>query len=69
LYYRTGPGTSYPYLGEYPYKTLVYIVCQESGELYGGNIWWDKLTTGYYMTDVYITTAKMGPPASGIPQC
>lgn len=70
---RSGPGyTSYPKVGGLYDGWEADIVCQTLGETVSGgpgtSSVWDRLTSGGYVTDVYIDTPSNGfsPP---IPQC
>jgi hypothetical protein len=76
LHERTGPGySSFPSVGMLYDGEAVDIVCQTTGELLTPNhgtasTVWDRLTNGFYVTDVYVDTPGVGgafsPP---IPTC
>ncbi len=69
LYVRGGPGTNYPATASLANGATFYTYCQAPGTNLNGNGWWDKLTTGGYISDYYTSTPGEGPPASGIPRC
>jgi uncharacterized protein YraI len=66
---RSGPGTGYRVVGSLGGGATFYVYCQAAGTNVNNNIWWDKLTTGGYISDYYTNTPGVGPGSSGIPQC
>ena len=66
---RSGPGTGYGVIGGLGGGATFYVSCQASGTNVNGNVWWDRLTTGGYISDYYTTTPGAGPGNSGIPAC
>jgi len=77
LHERAGPGySSYPMVGSIPEGAEVDVVCQDSGETVGpspatGNssAIWDRLTSGVWVSDLYITTPDVGTWSPPIPHC
>lgn len=64
---RSGPGPSYPLIKVYPNGASVAVVCQTPGTGVGSTAVWDKLNTGSYVTDYYMSTpSKTGysPPVT-----
>jgi hypothetical protein len=74
---RSGPGYSnYAMVGTLAANAEVDIVCQAAGETVGpspttGNssAIWDKLTSGGWVSDLYISTPNVGTWSPPIPQC
>jgi hypothetical protein len=68
---RTGPGTSYSYLGTRLYNgAAVQILCQYAGSLVAGTTAiWDFVEPGVWVTDYYINTPEVGVFTPGIAHC
>jgi hypothetical protein len=76
LHERTGPGYStYASVGTLYDGDAVDVVCQAMGELVGpgrdglSSAVWDKLTSGAWVSDYYISTPDVGTFSTPIPQC
>jgi hypothetical protein len=77
LHVRAGPGySSYASLGVLSDGTDVQIVCQAEGETVGpspssgvSSSIWDKLTSGGWVSDLYIDTPGFGTWTPSIPRC
>ncbi len=74
LMLRSGPGYSdYAALGVLPEGAEVDIVCQAAGETvsngYASSSIWDRLTSGDWVTDFYLSTPNIGTWSPPIPQC
>lgn len=68
---RTGPGTEFPTTGRrLPDGTRVTVTCQIRGEsisgTFGTSTWWDKLSSGGFVSDAYVFTGSDGRVA---PEC
>jgi hypothetical protein len=74
---RSGPGYSgFPQIGRLSDGDGIAIVCQTTGETVGpspttGNssAIWDRLSSGGYVSDLYVTTPAIGQFTPGIPSC
>jgi hypothetical protein len=74
---RSGPGySSFAALGSLSDGTSVAIACQASGETVGpsratgvSSSIWDHLTSGGWVSDLYVTTPGAGSWTGGIPRC
>ncbi len=59
---RSGPGTGYTATGTVSDGQIVTITCQITGTsvtgTYGTSTWWDKLSSGGYITDSYVLTGS-----------
>jgi hypothetical protein len=74
---RSGPGYSeFALVGSLPEGAEADVVCQAVGQTVGpspatGNssAIWDKLTDGYWVSDLYLTTPNVGTWSPPIPQC
>ncbi len=53
---RTAPSPSYPLVKVYEQGASLPVVCQTPGSLVGTTRVWDKLNTGAYVTDNYVST-------------
>ncbi len=77
LHLRAGPGySSYASLGVLGDGSEVQIVCQTEGETVGpspssgvSSSVWDKLTSGAWVSDLYIDTPGFGTWTPTIPRC
>ena len=73
---RTGPGTSWPSVGEIPAGTWVTISCATQGEviddIWGPDPWWDHVDyagASGYITDEWVDTQNDVKDRSIIPAC
>jgi len=66
---RTGPSTAYPVAATYAAKATVPAVCQAPGSAVGTTSVWDKLSTGTYVTDYYISTPSSTGYSAPLPRC
>jgi uncharacterized protein YraI len=53
---RRGPGTSYHVTRTYAPGAALRVTCQASGQRVGSTKVWDKLATGRYVPDYYVST-------------
>ncbi|MGP3950606.1 glycoside hydrolase domain-containing protein [Streptomyces sp. 7N604] len=66
---RTGPGTSYATAGTLPGGALAWVVCQASGSAVSGTKVWDKLDTGRWVSDYYVSNASNTTYSKPVPRC
>ena len=66
---RTGPSTAHPVATRYAAKATVPVVCQAPGSAVGSTKVWDKLSTGAYVTDYYISTPSNTGYSAPLPRC
>jgi uncharacterized protein YraI len=66
---RSGPSTSYPVVATYPTGSRIKIVCQTPGSTVGSTKVWDKLTSGAYVTDYYLSTPSQTTYSAPVPRC
>ena len=66
---RTGPSTSYPVARTYPSGSTLKVVCQTRGSKVGTTYVWDKLSTGTYVTDYYVSTPSNTGYSAPLPRC
>ncbi len=67
LFERSGPSTGYAIKGSIPNRATIHIVCQTTGSTVNGSDIWDKLTTGWYVTDYYTSTPVFDGWSAPIP--
>ncbi|MFW5473113.1 glycoside hydrolase domain-containing protein [Knoellia sp. CPCC 206450] len=53
---RSGPGSSYPVVGTVASGSTVSVVCQALGQTVGSTAVWDRISSGGYVTDLYLST-------------
>ncbi|MFJ5779119.1 glycoside hydrolase domain-containing protein [Streptomyces sp. NPDC093094] len=66
---RTGPGTGYPVAGTHAPGATVRVVCQTPGTKVGTTSVWNRLTTGHYVTDHYVSTPSGTGYSAPLPRC
>ena len=66
---RTGPSTSYPVAATYAPRATVPVACQAPGSAVGTTKVWDKLTTGAYVSDYYVSTPSNTGYSAPLPRC
>lgn len=66
---RSAQSTSAAVVGTLPYHTAVAIACQTTGSSVNGSPIWDKLSTGPYVSDYYVSTPNVGTYSPGLPEC
>ena len=66
---RTGPSTSYPVATTYAPGATVPVACQAPGSAVATTRVWDKLTTGGYVTDYYVSTPSNAGYSPPLPRC
>jgi uncharacterized protein YraI len=66
---RTDPSKVYPVVASYPKGTVVNVVCQTWGPKVGTTTVWNRLSTGSYVSDYYITTPSNTTYSAPLPKC
>jgi hypothetical protein len=66
---RSGPGSSYTKQGTLPSGSLAWTYCQKPGSKVATTPVWDRINTGSYVTDYYLTTASKTTYSSPLPRC
>ncbi|HEU4542553.1 MAG TPA: glycoside hydrolase domain-containing protein [Jiangellaceae bacterium] len=66
---RSGPSTSYSVARTYAPGASLPVVCQTSGQKVGTTAVWDRLTTGAWVSDYYVSTPSNTGFTSALPRC
>ncbi len=66
---RSGPSSAYPVIGTVAANATVSVVCQARGQLVGTTAVWDRLSTGGYVTDRYISTPSQTTFSAPLQRC
>lgn len=66
---RGGPSSAYPIVGTLPAGSSVSVICQARGQLVGTTSVWDRISTGGYVTDRYVSTPSSTTFSSSLPRC
>jgi uncharacterized protein YraI len=66
---RSGPGASYPVKGSLAAGALAWVTCQHLGSKVGTTSVWDKLTTGRWVTDYYVSSLNKKGFSKPVPRC
>ena len=53
---RSGPSSAYPIVGTLAANATVSVICQARGQVVGSTAVWDRISTGGYVSDRYIST-------------
>lgn len=69
LNYRSAPSTSAAVQGSYAPGTTVQVVCQTYGTQVYTTTVWDRLSTGSYVTDYYLSTPSKTTYSPPLPRC
>lgn len=66
---RTGPSTSYPVVRSYAPGGSLTVVCQATGQQVGTTAVWDRLSTGAWVSDYYVSTPSNTGFTGQLPRC
>jgi uncharacterized protein YraI len=66
---RAGPGASYPVRGSLASGALAWVTCQHLGSRVGTTSVWDKLTSGWWITDYYVSSFNKKTFSKPVPRC
>ncbi len=66
---RSAPRLSAAVTGSLAYRSAISISCQASGSLVGRSTVWDRLTSGAYVSDYWVSTPGYDTWTPGIPRC
>ncbi len=66
---RSGPGPSYPSTGKLPNGALAWVSCQRAGARVGATSVWDRLSSGRWVTDLYVSSPSKRSYSGPVPRC
>jgi uncharacterized protein YraI len=66
---RTGPAATYPVVRTYQPGGSLSVVCQATGQKVGTTAVWNRLTSGAWVTDYYVSTPSSTGFTPVIPRC
>ena len=66
---RSGPSTSYSIVRSYDPGASLSVVCQTAGKKVGTTSVWDRLTSGAWVSDYYVSTPSSTGFTSALPRC
>lgn len=66
---RKGPSTSYAVVRSYAPGSSLSVVCQATGQKVGSTRVWNRLTTGAWVTDYYVSTPSSTGFTAALPRC
>jgi uncharacterized protein YraI len=66
---RSGPTSSASVIGQLQPGSSVAVVCQARGQQVGTTPVWDRITTGGFVTDYYVSTPSNTGFSSALPRC
>lgn len=66
---RSGPASSYPIVGTLAPNAVASVICQARGQVVSGNPVWDRISTGGFVSDRYLSTPSQTGFSAGLPIC
>ncbi len=66
---RSGPSSSFAIVGTLPANAAVAVICQARGQLVGTTSVWDRISTGGFVSDRYVSTPSSTTFSSTLPRC
>ncbi len=66
---RSGPTTTSSILGQLPAGSAVGVICQARGQKVGATAVWDRISTGGYVSDHYVSTPSTTGFSTTLPRC
>ena len=66
---RSAPTATSSLLGQLASGSAVAVICQARGQLVGSTRVWDRISTGGYVSDRYVSTPSSTGFSAGIPRC
>ena len=66
---RSAPTATSSLLGQLAAGSAVAVICQARGQLVGSTRVWDRISTGGYVSDRYVSTPSSTGFSAGLPRC
>ncbi|MFW5470295.1 glycoside hydrolase domain-containing protein [Knoellia sp. CPCC 206435] len=66
---RSGPSSAYPIVGTLAPNASVSVICQARGQVVGTTSVWDRISTGGYVSDRYISTPSSTTFSAPLQRC
>ena len=66
---RSGPSTSHPIVAKYSSGAAVSLICQTAGMKIGSTRVWDRLSTGAWVSDHYVSTPSKTTYSAPLQKC
>jgi surface antigen len=66
---RSAPRLNAAVTGSLAYHSAIYVSCQATGSLVGESTVWDRLTSGGYVSDYWVSTPGYDTWTPAIPRC
>ncbi|WP_436003823.1 glycoside hydrolase domain-containing protein [Knoellia sp. LjRoot47] len=66
---RSGPSSAYPVVGTLAAGSSVGVICQARGQAVGTTSVWDRISTGGFVTDRYVSTPSSTTFSSPLQRC
>ena len=66
---RSGPSSSFPVVGQLAAGSAVDVVCQSQGQKVGTTPVWDRITSGGFVSDHYVSTPSSTTNSATLPRC
>jgi uncharacterized protein YraI len=66
---RSGPTTTSSVIGQLPAGSTAGLICQARGQTVGSTPVWDLISTGGYVSDLYVSTPSTTGFTTALPRC
>ncbi|WP_353951882.1 glycoside hydrolase domain-containing protein [Knoellia sp. S7-12] len=66
---RSGPSSAYPIVGSLAANAAVSVICQARGQLVGTTSVWDRISTGGFVSDRYVSTPSSTTFSATLSRC
>lgn len=66
---RSGPSSAYPIVGTLAGGSTVSVICQARGQLVGTTSVWDRISTGGFVSDRYVSTPSKTTFSAPLQRC
>jgi uncharacterized protein YraI len=66
---RSGPSSAYPIVGSLAANASVSVICQARGQQVGTTPVWDRISSGGYVTDRYVSTPSKTTYSAPLQRC
>jgi len=66
---RSGPSSAYPIIGSLASGSTVSLICQARGQTVGTTSVWDRISTGGFVSDLYVSTPSSTTFSAPLQRC
>ncbi|WP_235498890.1 glycoside hydrolase domain-containing protein [Knoellia sp. Soil729] len=66
---RSGPSSAYPIVGSLAANSTAAVICQARGQVVGSSGVWDRISTGGFVSDYYVSTPSQTTFSAPLQRC